>query len=126
MWKNRILYALLLLALLLLNLYLNNVYSLLLLLTAVVVPLLSVLFSLLSKDAVSVTLTAPDLTEEHQTAEFVATLENKSVFPAAAVRGRLSVQNGLTGSSVQKNLRASVAGKATRPIHFLCYAEQSE
>lgn len=118
MWKNRILYALLLLALLLLNLYLNNVYSLLLLLTAVVVPLLSVLFSLLSKDAVSVTLTAPDLTEEHQTAEFVATLENKSVFPAAAVRGRLSVQNGLTGSSVQKNLRASVAGKATRPIHF--------
>ena len=55
MWKNRILYLLLLLALLLLNLYLNNVYSLLLLLTAVAVPLFSVLFSRLSKDAVSLT-----------------------------------------------------------------------
>ena len=118
MWKNRILYLLLLLALLLLNLYLNNVYSLLLLLTAVAVPLFSVLFSRLSKDAVSLTLSAPDLVEEHRPAEFVATLENKSVFPAAAVRGLLMVQNGLTGTTVQKRIRASVAGKATRPIHF--------
>ena len=28
------------------------------------------------------------------------------------------VQNGLTGTTVQKRIRASVAGKATRPIHF--------
>ncbi len=118
MWKNRVLYAVLLLALLLLNLYLNNVYSLLLLLTAVVIPLFSVLFSRLSKDDLSVTLSAPDLAEEHQTAEFVATVQNHSVFPAAAVRGKLMVQNGLTGSAVQRALRASVAGKATRPIHF--------
>lgn len=118
MLKNRVLYAVLLLALLLFNLYLNNVYSLLLFLTAVAVPLFSILFSRLSRDSVSVRLQAPDLTEEDQPALFVAELHNESVFPAAVVRGLLVVQNGLTGSSVSKKIRASVAGKASRTIWF--------
>ena len=118
MLKNRILYAVLLLALLLFNLYLNNVYALLLLLTAVAVPLFSVLFSRLSRDSVSVTLTAPDLAEEEQPAQFIAELNNESVFPAAVVRGLLVVQNGLTGTSVRRKIRASVAGKASQTIRF--------
>lgn len=118
MLKNRVLYAVLLLALLLFNLYLNNVYSLLLFLTAVAVPLFSVLFSRLSRDSVSVRLQAPDLTEEDQPALFVAELHNESVFPAAVARGLLVVQNGLTGSSVSRKIRASVAGKASRTIRF--------
>ena len=118
MFKNRVLYAVLLLALLLFNLYLNNVYSLLLFLTAVAVPLFSILFSRLSRDSVSVRLQAPDLTEEDQPALFVAELHNESVFPAAVVRGLLVVQNGLTGSSVSRKIRASVAGKASRTIRF--------
>jgi len=117
-FKNRVLYAVLLLALLLFNLYLNNVYSLLLFLTAVAVPLFSILFSRLSRDSVSVRLQAPDLTEEDQPALFVAELHNESVFPAAVVRGLLVVQNGLTGSSVSRKIRASVAGKASRTIRF--------
>jgi uncharacterized protein (DUF58 family) len=108
----------LLLALLLFNLYLNNVYALLLLLTAVAVPLFSVLFSRLSRDSVSVTLTAPDLAEEDQPAQFIAELNNESVFPAAVVRGLLVVQNGLTGTSVRRKIRASVAGKASQTIRF--------
>lgn len=118
MLRNRILYAVLLLALLLFNLYLNNVYALLLLLTAVAVPLFSVLFSRLSRDSVSVTLTAPDLAEEEQPAQFIAELTNESVFPAAVVRGLLVVQNGLTGTSVRRKIRASVAGKASQAIRF--------
>ncbi len=118
MLRNRIIYAVLLLALLLFNLYLNNVYSLLLLLAAVLLPLVSVLFSRLSRDAVSVTLSAPELAEEKVPAEFIATVRNDSVFPAAAVRGRLTVQNGLTGTSVERRIRASVGGKSAQRIPF--------
>ncbi|MBO6153070.1 MAG: DUF58 domain-containing protein, partial [Clostridia bacterium] len=43
---------------------------------------------------------------------------NESVFPAAVVRGLLVVQNGLTGTSVRRKIRASVAGKASQTIRF--------
>ena len=49
---------------------------------------------------------------------FIAELNNESVFPAAVVRGLLVVQNGLTGTSVRRKIRASVAGKASRTIRF--------
>lgn len=119
MLKNKVLYALLLFALLLFNLYLNNVYSLALLLTALIIPLFSVLFSYLSKDTVSFSLEAPELTGEQDQAEFRATLQNRSFFPAAAVRGVLQVQNSLTGTTVERPLRASVAGRAGKTIRFL-------
>lgn len=118
MLRNRILYAVLLLALLLLNLYLNNVYALLLLLAAVAIPLLSVLFCYLSKDGVSMDLKASEQAEPSGAVSFEGTLRNKSFFPAPAIRGRLSVQNGLTGTVIEKGLRASIAGKAKKTLRF--------
>ncbi|MBQ8063482.1 MAG: DUF58 domain-containing protein [Clostridia bacterium] len=118
MRKNKILYALLLLSLLALNLYLNNVYALLLLLTAVAIPLLSILFCYLSKDGVSMDLRATDPSGPSSSAAFVGTLRNTSLFPAPAIRGRLSVQNGLTGTTIEKGLRASIAGKAKKTLQF--------
>lgn len=118
MLKNRIVYAVLLFALLLLNLYLNNVYALLLLLTTVAIPLLSILFCYLSKDGVSMDLRAEEPDDSFETASFAGTLRNTSLFPAPAIRGKLSVQNGLTGTTIEKGLRASIAGKAEKTLRF--------
>ncbi len=118
MLKNRIIYAGLFLLLLLFNLYLNNVYSLLLLLAAVVIPTLSILFCYLSKDGVSMDLQDSKEFESTGVAAFHGTLQNKSKFPAPSIRGRLSVQNGLTGTLVEKGLRASIAGKGKKTLSF--------
>lgn len=118
MLKNRIVYAVLLFALLLLNLYLNNVYALLLLLVTVAIPLLSILFCYLSKDGVSMDLRAEEPDDSSETASFAGTLRNTSLFPAPAIRGKLSVQNGLTGTTIEKGLRASIAGKAEKTLRF--------
>ena len=118
MLRNRVLYAVLLVALLCLNLYLNNVYALLLLLTAVILPFLSILFCYQSRDGVSMDLTAEELPEDTEAVSFRGTLRNRSLFPAPAIRGKLSVQNGLTGTTVEKGLRASIAGKAKKTLQF--------
>lgn len=118
MVKNRILYALLLLILLVLYVYLNNVYSLLLLLTAIMIPLLSILFCFLSRNGVSMDLKTEDLSEHPETVAFTGTLRNTSLFPAPALRGTLSVQNGLTGTILEKGLRASISGKGKKTLQF--------
>lgn len=116
--RNRIFYGVLLLTLLGLNLYLNNVYALLLLLAAVVLPLLSILFCYLSRDGVSMDMTATEMADNSNVAAFRGTLRNRSLFPAPAIRGKLSVQNGLTGTTIEKGLRASIAGKGKKTLQF--------
>ena len=118
MLKNRILYAVLLLALLALNLYLNSAHALLLLAAAVVLPLCSVLLCRRAKDTVSMTLRAREEQGEEEP-HFEGVLQNASAFPAAVVRGNLSVQNLLTGTVVERTLRASVAGKGEKVVRFL-------
>lgn len=118
MLKNRILYILLLLALLLLNLYINNVYALFLLLIALALPLVSILSCYLSKAAVSIDLVATDEAPVDEAVAFVCVLQNMSPFPAPAIRGTLSVQNILTGTTVEKGLRATVAGKGQKTLQF--------
>ena len=112
-------YALLLLALLALNLYLNDAHALLLLAAAVALPLLSVLLCRRTKDTVSMTLEAQEREVEDETPHFKGVLRNSSAFPAAVVRGVLSVQNALTGTVVEQALRASVAGKGKKTVRFL-------
>lgn len=118
MRKNRILYAVLLLALLLLNLYLNHAHALLLLAAAVVLPLGSVILCRRTKDTVSMTLQAKE-EEGGEEPHFQGILQNTSSFPAAVVRGDLSVQNLLTGTVVEQKLRASVAGRGRKTVRFL-------
>lgn len=111
-------YAVLLLALLALNLYLNESHALLLLAAAVVLPILSILLCRRAKDTVSMTLEPVEQAGEEEP-HFRGTLRNSSAFPAAVVRGALSVQNALTGTAVEQTLRASVAGKGEKSVRFL-------
>ena len=114
MIKRRIFYILLLIALVFAEVYINNKYSLILLLAAIVLPVISVLFARYSKDAFSVRLSAPDAIVRGESAEIKVILENTSGAAVANVSAVLDVTNSLTGGTAELPFSSSIAGKSTQ------------
>lgn len=114
MHSHRIIWVLLLAGLLLMNLYLNNGYALLLLAAAVLIPLVSVLFCVLSRKSLSVLVEGPELVTKGDYADLTAVLRSHSVWTAALVAANASIVNPLTGTNVERKVSFLAVGRGER------------
>ncbi len=121
MRNNRIFLAAVLLVLLLLQLYVNNVFSLMLLVTGIFLPVLSVLLGLRMHRCLRVRMDVPETVDygNREEAAIRLRLENTSRRSAAAVCGTLCLNNLLTGSSAARRFQSSVSGRSTHTLRFL-------
>ncbi len=124
MWKNRLMLAAVLLALLLLELYVNNLFSLLLLLTGLFLPAVSVLFGVLSRNSLTAELIVPAGLNRGDTAEIRTVFHNSSVFPVALASGELNLHNLLTGTDLTQQIRCPVSGRGSDEVQV--FAESVE
>ncbi len=124
MRKNRLVLAGVLLALLLLELYVNNVFSLLLLLTGIFLPAVSILFGLLCRNSLTAELMVPAGLNRGDTAEIRTIFHNSSVFPVAMASGELNIHNLLTGTDLTQKIRCPVSGRGSDEVQV--FAENVE
>lgn len=125
MRKNRILLGIILVGLLLLELFVNNVFSLLLLLTGIFLPAVSVLFSVLSRNGLTAELLVPAGLSRGDTAEIKTVFHNSSFFPVASAEAVLHVSNTLTGTSLTKEIRCPVSGRGQDEVQVLAEAVET-
>ena len=124
MRRNRILLAVILLALLMLELYVNNVFTLILLLTGIFLPAVSVLFSVFSRNGLSAELMVPAGLRRGDTAEIKTVFHNSSLFPVAAASGELTIHNTLTDTELTESIRCPVSGRGTDEVQV--FVEEAE
>ncbi|MBO4383092.1 MAG: DUF58 domain-containing protein [Clostridia bacterium] len=124
MRRNRILLAVALLALLLLELSVNNVFSLLLLLTGLFLPAVSILFGVLARGGLTAELIVPAGLSRGDTAEIKTVFHNSSVFPVALATGELNIHNLLTGTDLTEKIRCPVSGRGSDEVQV--FAESVE
>ena len=124
MWKNRAVLAVILLALLALELRVNNVFSLLLLLTGLFLPAVSILFGVLSRGGLTAELAVPAGLSRGDTAEIRTIFHNSSFFPVALASAELNVHNALTGTDLTQKIRCPVSGRGSDEVQVL--AQQCE
>lgn len=124
MTRNRILLGLVLLGLLLLELFVNNVFTLMLLLAGIFLPVVSIVFSVVSRNGLTAELMVPAGLSRGDTAELKAVFHNQSVFPVASASAELTVQNTLTGTTLTKPVRCPVSGRGSDEVQV--FVEQVE
>ncbi|MBQ5581090.1 MAG: hypothetical protein IIT43_07560, partial [Clostridia bacterium] len=124
MRRNRILLVVILLALLMLELYVNNVFTLILLLTGIFLPTVSVLFSVFSRNGLSAELMVPAGLRRGDTAEIKTVFHNSSLFPVAAASGELTIHNTLTDTELTESIRCPVSGRGTDEVQV--FVEEAE
>ena len=113
MKTRRIIYSIFLFLVLLLELVVNTKISLLLLLTSIFLPLISVLFCLLNRGKVVASLQMPEELERGEDARITVLFHNAGKLPVANVMARVTLTNALTGSEVEEEVHCSVSGKGT-------------
>lgn len=124
MLRNRILLGVILLALVGLEVYVNNVFSLLLLLTGLFLPAVSILFGVLSRNGLTAELIVPAGLSRGDTAEVKTVFHNASLFPVASASGELNLHNALTGTDLTKSIRCPVSGRGSDEVQV--FAEEVE
>lgn len=114
MLKRRIFYGILLMALVLAEIYVNNVYSLLLFLVCIFLPVVAMLFARLSYKGLGIKLKTAEVMTEGESAEFIIEFSNSKPLALAVVTAEISIFNTLTGSSVTQKITTSVGGRSTQ------------
>lgn len=125
MRRNRVVLVVILAALLLLELYVNNVFTLMLLLTGIFLPAVSVLFALFSRGGLTAELMVPAGLNRGDTAEIKTVFHNSSIFPVAAASGELNVHNALTGTDLTKDIRCPVSGRGSDEVQVFAEAVET-
>lgn len=119
MRRNRIIWAILLLALLVIEVFVNNVFSLILLLTGIFLPAVSILFSVFSRSGLTAELIVPAGLNRGDTAEIKAVFHNSSFFPVASASGELTIHNALTDTTLVEQIRCPVSGRGSDEVQVL-------
>lgn len=114
MLKRRVVYGILLLALVIAEIYVNNVYSLLLFLICIFLPMITMLFARLSYKGLGIELKTAEVMTEGESAELIIEFSNSKLLALAVVTAEISVFNTLTGSAVTQRITTSVGGKSTQ------------
>lgn len=116
MKKRRIIYSIYLLLVVILELVVNSKISLLLLLTSLFLPLVSVLFCLFTRNKVTAVLEAPEELNWGDHGTVRVKFSNASPMPVANVVARVSLVNALTGTELEQEVHCSVPGKGQQSV----------
>ncbi|MCI9598291.1 MAG: DUF58 domain-containing protein [Firmicutes bacterium] len=112
MLKNRVFYVLLLLVAVVLYIFTNTYYTLTLLILCVVLPLLSLVLMLFSRQGLDISLDLPGTADKDQV-EFKYQFVNSSVFPVARLLFQVHLENQMTGSLKTRKISVTVGGRKT-------------
>lgn len=93
----------------LIYIFTNTYYTLTLLLACILLPLISFVLMLFSRNGLAVCLELPDMAEK-ETAVLAYELINTSFFPAARVAFVVELENQMTGTGFQRKINATVGG----------------
>lgn len=109
MLKNRVFYGVMLVIAALIYIFTNTYYTLTLLLACILLPLISFVLMLFSRNGLTVRLELPAMAEK-ETAVLAYELSNTSFFPAARVAFVVELENQMTGTGFQRKINATVGG----------------
>lgn len=111
-------YALLLIALIIAEIYINNVVSLVVLLVAIILPIISLALCFRSKDALKVRMVTDDVVTKGEDLPVYLEFENTSGATIAYARFTINILNTLTGSFIQSPFATTISGKKVQKANL--------
>lgn len=119
MIKNRICWALLILLAIGVFIFTNTYYAFWLPIAVIVIPLISLVFMLLSAKGFSMELELPQIMEKGVDTSFSYVLKNTSLLPIARVAFLVRTDNQMTLSGSEKKAVSSVGGRDSAKVDFV-------